>query len=89
MTAALARGSTTRPPLPQPWASALPLLLDSAASPFEATSQPSKGRPETEDLRPNPLADKELRSRFEASRQPSKGRPQTEDLRPNPLTGTC
>ena len=24
-------------------------------SPFEATRQPSSGRPETEDLRPNPL----------------------------------
>ena len=58
MTAALARGSTTRPPLPQPWASALPLLLGSAASPFEATSQPSKGRRETEDLRPKPLTGK-------------------------------
>ena len=65
MTAALARGSTTRPPLPQPWASALPLLLGSGSSPFEATRQPSRGRPETEDLRPNPLTDKELRSRFE------------------------
>ena len=28
--AALATGSTTRPPLPQPWASALPFMLGSA-----------------------------------------------------------
>ena len=53
--AALASGSTTRPPLPQPWASALPVLLGSGPSPFEATCQPSKGRPGTEGLRPNPL----------------------------------
>ena len=38
-------GSTTRPPLPQPWARALSLLLRSGPSPFEATRQPSKGRP--------------------------------------------
>ena len=43
----------------------LSLLLGSGSSPFEATGQPSKGRPETEDLRPNPLTDKELQSRFE------------------------
>ena len=55
MAAALASGSTRRPPSPQPWASALPLLLGRGPSPFEATSQPSKGRPETGDLRPNPL----------------------------------
>ena len=55
MTAALASGSTTRPPLSQPWARVLPLFLGSGPSPFEATRQPSKGRPETEDLRPNPL----------------------------------
>ena len=54
--AALGDGSTTRPLLPQPWASALPLLLGSGPSPFEATRQPAKGCPETEDLRPNPLA---------------------------------
>ena len=30
-------------------------LLGSGPSPFEATRQPSKGCPETEDLRPNPL----------------------------------
>ena len=45
MTAALGSGSTTRPLLPQPWASALPLLLSSGPSPLEATRQPSKGRP--------------------------------------------
>jgi len=52
--AALASGSTARPALPQPWARALPyllgsgpspLVLGSVASPFEATPQPSKGRP--------------------------------------------
>ena len=53
--AARASGSTTRPPLPQPWAKALSLLLDSGPSPFEATRQPFTGRPETEDLRTNPL----------------------------------
>ena len=43
---ALASGSTTRPPLPRPWARALPLLLGSSGpSPFEATRQPSEGRP--------------------------------------------
>ena len=65
MTAALGSGSARRPLLPQSWARALPLLLGSGPSPFEATRQPSKGRPETEDLRPNPPTDKELRSRFE------------------------
>ena len=53
--AALASGSTTRPPLSQPWARVLPLFLGSGRSPSEATRQPSKGRPKTEDLRPNPL----------------------------------
>ena len=53
--AALASGSTTRPPLSQPWARVLLLFLGSGPSPFEATRQPSKGRPETEDLRPDPL----------------------------------
>ena len=53
--AALGSGSTARPPLPQPRASALALLLGSGPSPFEATRQHSKGRPETEDLRPKPL----------------------------------
>ena len=41
MAAALASGSTTRPPLPQPWASTLPLLVGSGPSPFEATRQPA------------------------------------------------
>ncbi len=41
--AALASGSTTRPPLPQPWARVLPLLLGSGPSRFEATRQPSSG----------------------------------------------
>ena len=48
-------GSTTRLPLPQPWARALPLLLGSGPSPFEATRQPSSGRPKAADLRPKPL----------------------------------
>ena len=58
MTAALASGSTTRPPLPQLRARALPLVLRSAASPFEATHQPSSGPPKAEDLRPDPLTGK-------------------------------
>ena len=40
--AALASGSAPLPSLPQPWASALPLLL---GSPFEATRQPYSGLP--------------------------------------------
>ena len=52
--AALGSGSAQLPSLPRPWARVLPLVLGSAASPFEATSQPSKGRPKAEDLRPNP-----------------------------------
>ena len=51
--AALASGSDPLPPLPQPWARVLPLLLGSA-SPFEATSQPSSGPPKAADLRPEP-----------------------------------
>ena len=53
--AALASGSTTRPPPSQPWARALPLLLGSGPSPFAATRQPSSGRPKTEGLRTSPL----------------------------------
>ena len=52
--AALASGSTTRPLPPQPWASALPFLLGSGRSPFEATHQPSCGPPKAVDLRPDP-----------------------------------
>ena len=55
MTAALGSGSAPRPLLPQPWARASPLLLGSGPSLFEATRQPSSGRPKAEDLRPNPL----------------------------------
>ena len=55
MAAALASGSTTRPLLSQPWASALPLLLGRGPNPFEATHQPSSGRAEAEELRSNPL----------------------------------
>ena len=54
--AAFASGSAPRPSLPQPWARARPLILGSGPTPFEATRWPSSGRPETEDLRPNPLA---------------------------------
>ena len=54
--AALASGSAPLPSLPQPRARALPLVLGSAASRFEATSQPSSGPPKTEDARLNPLA---------------------------------
>ena len=65
--AALGSGSTARPPLPQPWARALPLVLGSGPSPFEATRQPSSGPPKAEDLRPNPLTgmyrEEELRER--------------------------
>ena len=50
-----AAAATTRPPPPQPGARALPLLLGSGPSPFEATRQPSSGRPTAEDLRTNPL----------------------------------
>ena len=52
MTAALGSGSAPLPSLPQPWARVLPLVPGSAASPFEATSQPCNGPPEIEDLRP-------------------------------------
>jgi hypothetical protein len=55
MTAALGSGSAPRPLLPRPRARALPLLLGSGPSPFEAIRQPSSGRPKAEDLRPNPL----------------------------------
>ena len=34
----------------------VPFVLGSAASPFEATHQPSSRPPKAEDLRPNPLA---------------------------------
>ena len=55
MTAALGSGSTPRPSLPQPCPRAPRLILGSAPSRFEATSQPSSGRPKAADLRPNPL----------------------------------
>ena len=54
-TAALDSGSAPLPSLPQPRARALPFLLGSGPIPFEATRQPSKGPPKTEDLRLNPL----------------------------------
>ena len=53
--AALGSGSAPLPPLPQPWARALPLLLGSGPSRFEATRQPSSGPSKAADLRPNPL----------------------------------
>ena len=80
MTGALGSGSTTRPPLSQPWARALPLLLGSGPSPFEATRQPSKGRPEAEDLRPNPLSGTAASCTAWPSRRP---RPSTR-ARPRP-----
>ena len=43
------------PSLPQPRPRALPFLLCSGPSPFEATRLPSQGRFEAEDLRPDPL----------------------------------
>ena len=60
MTAALGSGSAPRPFMPQPWASALPLLLGSGPSPFEATHQPSSGPAEAEDLDPNPNPNPDL-----------------------------
>ena len=50
------RQRPSAPPLPQPWVRVLLLVLGSAASRFEATSQPSSGPPKTEDVRVNPLA---------------------------------
>ena len=55
MTAALGSGSAPLPSLPQPRPRALPFLLCSGPSPFEATRLPSQGRFEAEDLRPDPL----------------------------------
>ena len=55
MTAALGSGSAPLPSLPQPWASALPLLLGSGPSRFEAMNRPSSGPPKAADLRPDPL----------------------------------
>ena len=66
MTAALGSGSTTRPPPPQPRARALPLLLGSGPSRFEATRQPSSGPPKAADLRPNPLTGKKEEMEAEA-----------------------
>ena len=45
MTAALARGSTTRPPLPQPWARVLPLVLGSGLSLSKPPANPPKAAP--------------------------------------------
>ena len=54
MTAALASGSAPLPCLSQPWARTPPLLLGSAPSRFEATRQPSKGRPRLRICAPTP-----------------------------------
>ena len=57
----LSSGLTRRPPSPaatfatQPRARALPILLGSGPSPFDATRQPFSGPAEAADLRPNPL----------------------------------
>jgi len=56
--AALGSGSAPLPSLPQPWARVLPLVLGSAASPFDAIHPPSGGPPKAEDLRPDPLTGK-------------------------------
>jgi hypothetical protein len=55
MTAALGSDSAPLPSLPQPRPRALPFLLGSGPSPFEATRLPSQGRFEAKDLRPDPL----------------------------------
>ena len=55
MTAALGSGSAPLPSLPQPRPRASRSILGSAASPFEATRQPSSGPPKATDLRPKPL----------------------------------
>ena len=52
--AALASGSTPLPSLPQPRPRALPYLLGSGPSRFEATSRSFKGPPKAADLPPNP-----------------------------------
>ena len=62
MTAALASRSTARPSLPQPWASALPLILGSAPSRFGATRQPSSCPTKAADPRPNPRAGMDLQN---------------------------
>ena len=54
MAAALASGSAPLPCLSQPWARTPPLLLGSAPSRFEATRQPSKGRPRLRICAPTP-----------------------------------
>jgi hypothetical protein len=65
--AALASGSTTWPPLSQPWARALPLFLGSGPSPVAASHQSPSAPPKAADRRPNPLTgmyrEEELRER--------------------------
>ena len=43
----------------------VPLVLGSAASPFESTHQPSSRPPKAEDLRPNPLTGERRQRRGE------------------------
>jgi len=58
-TATLGSGSAPPPSLPQPRPRAPRLILGSAPSRFEATSQPSSGPPKAADLRANPLPGKQ------------------------------
>jgi hypothetical protein len=53
--AALASGSTTRPPLPQPWASALLLLLGSGPASSKPPASPPKAAPRLRTCRPTHL----------------------------------
>ena len=69
MTAALGSGSAPMPLLPQPWARALPLLLGSGPSRFEATRQPSSGPPKAADLRPNPLTGNHITATYHLLQQ--------------------
>ena len=54
MAATLGSGSAPLPSLKKPRARVFPLVLGSAASPFEATRQTSSGPPKAADLRPKP-----------------------------------
>jgi len=56
--AALASGSTTRPPLPQPRARALPASWPVAPAPSKPPASPQGPPRDSEDLRPNPLTGK-------------------------------
>jgi hypothetical protein len=54
MTAALGSGSAPLPSMPQPRPRAPRLILGSAPSRFEATRQPSRGRPKAAESAPQP-----------------------------------